>query len=129
MVLSLSILSVFVSILIGFKILPLLYIIVFIIGWFINFVRSPMFTIIPRIYGASAAGKVSVAQNTFASLGTLTLPFMLGYAKDATGSYNIGWMILSMLLISGVVFYLLLGREQSLQKVSFSNYPDDPSLS
>lgn len=129
MVLSLSILSGFVSILIGFKILPLLYIIVFIIGWFINFVRSPMFTIIPRIYGASAAGKVSGAQNTFASLGALTLPFMLGYAKDATGSYSIGWMILSMLLISGVVFYLLLDREQSLQKVSFSNYPDDSSLS
>ena len=93
------------------KILPLLYAAVFLIGWFINFVRSPMFTIIPRIYGSSAVGKLSGIQNTFASIGALILPFMLGYMKDATGSYYLGWFSLSILFLIGIVLYFLLDRD------------------
>ncbi|MBS7619392.1 MFS transporter [Candidatus Bathyarchaeota archaeon] len=111
MILSFGILAGFILILIQFKIRSLLYVTIFIIGWFINFVRSPMFTIIPRIYGSSAVGKLSGVQNTFASIGALTLPLMLGYVKDATCSYHLGWAILSILFLIGVVLYLLLERD------------------
>ena len=68
------------------------------IGWFINFVRSPSFAVIPRLYGVEMAGKVSGVQNTFASFGALVLPFIMGYVRDATASYWAGWTLLSLLL-------------------------------
>jgi nitrate/nitrite transporter NarK len=73
----------------------------FILGWLINFVRSPAFTIIPRLFGAETAGSLSGLHNTFASLGALALPLMLGVVKDATSSYDIGWLTLSSLMIIG----------------------------
>ncbi len=72
---------------------------VFLIGWVINFVRSPAFTIIPRIFGTEIAGSVSGIHNTFAAFGALAIPFTLGYIKDYTASYNIGW-----LTVSGLAF-------------------------
>lgn len=75
----------------------------FLLGWFINFVRSPAFTIIPRLFGAETAGSLSGLHNTFASLGALTLPLMLGVVKDATLRYNIGWLALSSLIFTGSI--------------------------
>jgi NNP family nitrate/nitrite transporter-like MFS transporter len=75
----------------------------FLLGWLINFVRSPAFTIIPRLFGAETAGSLSGFHNTFASLGALALPLMLGIVKDATASYDIGWFVLSTLMILGTV--------------------------
>jgi nitrate/nitrite transporter NarK len=75
----------------------------FLLGWLINFVRSPAFTIIPRLFGAETAGSLSGLHNTFASLGALVLPLMLGVVKDATTSYNIGWVTLSSLMIIGTI--------------------------
>jgi len=73
----------------------------FILGWLINFIRSPAFTIIPRLFGAETSGSLSGFHNTFASLGALALPLMLGVVKDATASYAIGWLALSSLMIMG----------------------------
>ena len=77
---------------------PAVYLAVLGLGWFINFVRSPSFAIIPRLYGVEMAGKVSGVQNTFASFGALVLPFVMGYVRDATASYWAGWTLLSLLL-------------------------------
>lgn len=80
---------------------------IFIIGWLINFVRSPAFTIIPRTFGTDAAGSISGFHNTFASLGALAIPFILGYVKDYSASYNSGWMTISGLaLISGSLLFV-----------------------
>jgi nitrate/nitrite transporter NarK len=85
-----------------------LYLTVFAMGWFINFVRSPSFAILPRLYGVERAGKVSGVQNTFASVGALALPFLLGYIKDTTASYWAGWTILSLLMFMVAGLSLLL---------------------
>ena len=77
----------------------LMYSLIFVLGWFINFVRSPSFAVIPRLYGVERAGKVSGMQNTFASIGALILPLFLGYIRDATASYSAGWTVLSLLLV------------------------------
>jgi MFS family permease len=81
---------------------------VFLIGWFINFVRSPAFTIIPRIFGTEVAGSISGIHNTFAALGALVIPFILGYVKDYSASYETGWIIVSGLafLSSFILFSL-----------------------
>ena len=73
----------------------------FLLGWLINFVRSPAFTIIPRLFGAETAGSLSGFHNTFASLGALSLPLVLGIVRDATASYDIGWFALSTLILVG----------------------------
>jgi NNP family nitrate/nitrite transporter-like MFS transporter len=92
-----------------------LYGVVFILGWFINFVRSPSFTIIPKLYSPEAAGGISGVHNTFASIGALILPLLLGYVKDITASYSWGWVILSFLMFFGAI---LLSTIKNPQHVS-----------
>ncbi|HUV34890.1 MAG TPA: MFS transporter [Candidatus Desulfaltia sp.] len=86
----------------------LVYAAVFLLGWFINFVRSPAFTIIPDIFGTESAGSISGIHNTFASLGALALPFTLGLIRDTTGGYAVGWAALSVLMFtaSTLIYYL-----------------------
>ena len=72
---------------------------VFFVGWFINFIRSPSFAIIPRLFGTETAGSVSGIQNTFASFGALLLPLALGFIRDTTSSYQAGWYAISALML------------------------------
>jgi DHA1 family inner membrane transport protein len=90
----------------------IVYLSIFILGWFINFVRSPIFTIIPKIYGPEAAGAISGVHNTFASMGALALPLILGYVKDTTNSYNLGWISLSLLTFVGALLIYLVKSDQ-----------------
>ena len=85
-----------------------LYLVILVIGWFINFVRSPSFALIPRLYGVERAGRVSGIQNTFASIGALVLPFLIGYIRDATDSYWAGWIALALVLGAVAVSALFL---------------------
>ncbi len=95
-----------------------LYLTVFAMGWFINFVRSPSFAILPRLYGVERAGRISGMQNTFASVGALALPFLLGYIRDTTASYWAGWAILALLmfLVAGLSFLLRTPTEEGSTK-------------
>jgi len=86
----------------------LLYVLVFLLGWFLNFSRSPSFTIIPRLFGTDSAGSISGINNTFASFGAFALPLLLGYIRDYTRSYQVGWMTLSVLsLVASAIMYLM----------------------
>jgi MFS transporter, ACS family, aldohexuronate transporter len=87
---------------------PVLYLLVFLLGWSINFTRSPAFSIIPGLFGAETAGSVSGVNNTFASFGALVLPFVLGYVRDTTLSYAIGWYSVAALsLLAGLLISLV----------------------
>ncbi len=83
------------------------YLAVLVIGWFINFVRSPAFTIIPEVFGTEAAGSISGVHNTFASLGALVLPYTLGFIRDYTLSYRLGWLAVSVFMFMGAGLYSL----------------------
>jgi len=85
-----------------------LYLVLLAIGWFINFVRSPSFALIPRLYGVERAGRVSGIQNAFASVGALVLPFLIGYIRDTTDSYWAGWIALALVLGAVAVSALFL---------------------
>lgn len=86
----------------------LLYTLVFLLGWFLNMTRSPSFTIISRLFGTEAAGSISGINNTFASFGAFALPLFLGYIRDYTQSYTIGWLVLATLSIfSSVLVFLI----------------------
>jgi len=86
----------------------LLYALIFLLGWFLNLSRSPAFTIIPRLFGTASAGSISGINNTFASFGAFALPLMLGYVRDYTQSYQVGWITLGALaLISSLLLYFI----------------------
>ncbi len=85
-----------------------MYLVILVIGWFINFVRSPSFALIPRLYGVERAGRVSGIQNAFASIGALALPFLIGYIRDVTDSYWAGWIALALVLGAVAVSALFL---------------------
>jgi len=82
---------------------PLLLLQVFVLGWFINFHRSPSFTIIPKLYGPEEAGSLSGVLNTFASLGALAMPFTLGLIRDTTQSYALGWGLVAALSLAAAI--------------------------
>ena len=87
---------------------PVLYGLVFLLGWFINFTRSPSFSIIPGLFGAETAGSISGINNTFASFGALVLPFVLGFVRDATNSYTVGWYsVAGLALAASVLMYFV----------------------
>jgi cyanate permease len=78
------------------------------IGWGINFIRSPHFAILPKLYGVQVAGQISGILNTFASAGALLLPLLLGAVRDITASYFIGWVLLALILLSaGISLFAL----------------------
>lgn len=80
----------------------------FFLGWFINFTRSPSFSIIPELFGLGIAGSVSGIINTFAAFGALVLPFLLGYIRDITDSYDVGWYaVAGLALIASATMYLV----------------------
>jgi sugar phosphate permease len=87
-------------------VVPLVFIFVFILGWFVNFIRSPSYVILPKLYGVEMAGRITGIINTFASFGALRLPFFIGYIRDATNSYWIGWITHSILLMVATVINL-----------------------
>jgi nitrate/nitrite transporter NarK len=94
-----------------------LYGVIITLGWLINFVRSPSFAVIPKLYGVERAGKISGLQNTFASFGALILPLFLGYVRDKTASYWTGWTVLSTLLFIMATVNLFLVPEKRLKGI------------
>jgi sugar phosphate permease len=60
------------------------------------------------MFGIEAAGSISGVHNTFASLGALVLPYTLGYIRDHTLSYRLGWLSVSVLMFIGVGLYSLM---------------------
>jgi ACS family glucarate transporter-like MFS transporter len=78
------------------------------LGCFVNFLRSPIYTLIPRLYGVEISGRITGIHSTFGSIGALLLPLFLGYVRDATSSYRMGWTALALLLISNAFLVLFL---------------------
>jgi nitrate/nitrite transporter NarK len=102
-----SALSVFTYLFIGLKSQIFMYLIIIAMGGCINFLRSPSFAILPKLYGVERAGRISGIHNTFASAGALCLPLLLGYIVDATSSYFAGWILLSIIFLLASILMLV----------------------
>lgn len=93
------------------------WILIIVFGWSVNFLRAPIFAILPRLYGVQRAGRASGYQNTFAATGALVLPFILGYTRDYTGSFDVGWYALTLFCgVALVITPFLHGAENSPEK-------------
>ncbi len=96
------------TLMLNYRLGSAIYLEAFLMGWLVNFSRSPSFTVIPKLFGVEVAGRVSGIHNTFASLGALALPFMLGYVRDVTSTYSLGLAAIAALVAVGALSALML---------------------
>jgi nitrate/nitrite transporter NarK len=70
---------------------------------FVQAYSGSLFEVPLKRLGTTHAGTINGFGNFWANLGGLTLSFALGVTKDATGSFNAGWLALSMLCVVSIV--------------------------
>ena len=61
----------------------------------------------------AAAGIAAI--NSIGNLGGFTGPYLIGWAKEATGSFTLGLMLSAATLLAAVLFTLSLRRASRLQ--------------
>jgi MFS family permease len=94
--------------------LATLFLVILLLGLLTNVQRSPSFAMLPHLYGLGVYGRVLGFQNTFAAVGAFVFPLLLGYLRDATSLFAVGWMTLALCSGAGLlVSTVLLRRAQS----------------
>ena len=83
-----------------------LWVLIVSIGWFVVLYRPALFAIVPELYGEESAGLGIGLHNTIANLGAVVLTFLMGYLRDLTGSFEIGWLILAALSAVSLILSL-----------------------
>jgi predicted MFS family arabinose efflux permease len=71
---------------------------------------SPMFSVLPTIYGERGMGLVAGIENTMATAGAAVMPLVMGYLRDITASFDVGWLLAAGLAASGGLVSLYLSR-------------------
>lgn len=92
-----------VFLLAAYRDITLIWVLIVLIGFFINFLRSPLFSILPKIYGLKQSGVITGYQNTFASAGAFLFPFIIGSSRDISGSFTTGWVSLAILCLPALL--------------------------
>ena len=77
---------------------------------FVQFYFGPLFAIPVEVLGSHMTATTTGVGNFFANLGALTLTYLLGAIKDATGSFDTGFYIMAGACVVALVFTILLGR-------------------
>ena len=65
--------------------------------------------------GTAAAGGIAMI-NAVGNLGGFLGPYMVGFIKDATGSFSVGLLVISMGALIGAVVLLALGHDRRLEQ-------------
>jgi nitrate/nitrite transporter NarK len=90
--------------------LPTLFPVILLLGLLTNIQRSPSFAMLPHLYGLEVYGRVLGFQNTFAAVGAFVFPLLLGYLRDATSVFEVGWMTLALCSGAGLLVSTVLPR-------------------
>jgi nitrate/nitrite transporter NarK len=73
---------------------------------------GPIFAVPTQMFGLRNAGFIGGFGNGFANLGGFTFIFALGVIKDATGSFNAGFLAIAVACMLGVLCTIALSRER-----------------
>ena len=79
-------------------------------GAFIQLYFGPIFAVPVEKYGGHMTGTLTGFGNFFANLGGFTFAYLLGWLKDKTGFFEMGFYFMSFTCIIGIVFALILGK-------------------
>ena len=95
----------------------------------LNWAVTPVFWAVTTEYlssGAVAAGSIAMI-NAMANIAGATLPYIIGYIRDITGSYDYAlWVVGGMLIAGGILGFALVkkilpsGRSRSKERVSLN---------
>ncbi len=77
---------------------------------FVQMYFGPLFAVPVEILGSRTAGMSSGFSNLFANIGRLTSVYLLGVLKDATGSFESGFYVITGACVVGLVFTVLLAQ-------------------
>ncbi len=73
---------------------------------------GPLFAIPSEKYGAQITGTTSGIGNFFANLGSFTFAYLLGALKDASGSFESGFLAMVGACLVGLVFTIFLEMDR-----------------
>ncbi len=98
---------------------PLLEMIAFSVSAFGTFAVLPVFWTLPTAFlsGPAAAAGIAII-NAIGNLSGFAGPFAMGRIKDATGSFNMGLLLISAFVLLAMVIVLALRHDSSLESVS-----------
>ena len=90
--------------------LPLLLTVIAIISLFIQLYFGPLFAVPTRYFGAPLAGLSSGFGNFCANIGGFVASLLIGVLRDATGSFGLGFLSLSVIAAIGFAATIALSR-------------------
>ena len=96
---------------------PILKMAALCVGTFGVFAVLPVFWTLPTAFlsGAAAAAGIAVI-NSIGNLAGFAGPFVMGWLKDATGSFSAGLLVIAGVAVVGVLVVLVMPHEAALEK-------------
>jgi sugar phosphate permease len=89
---------------------PLLLLVIAINAIFLQFYFGALFLVPVEALGQRVAGSVTGVGNFFANVGAFLTAYLLGVAKDRTGSFFVGFASIAAVCLAGVLLSMLLAR-------------------
>ena len=84
------------------------------VGWVLTFYRGPLFALIPERYGIMEIGLVTGVHNTFAASGGFAVSLVFGYLRDASGGFELGFMVAASLALLAALLLIALPKAGSV---------------
>ena len=93
--------------------LPLLLLVIAVNSIFLQFYFGPLFLVPVEILGPRIAGTATGFSNLFANIGGFLTAWAMGAIKDQSGSFQAGFISISVICLIGVALSLILSRMRS----------------
>ena len=110
--LSLAVLAVTTALIIEVQSISIVIALILINSLFIQLSFGPLFAIPSEKYGARITGTTSGIGNFFANLGSFTFAYLLGALKDASGSFESGFLAMVGACLFGLLFTVFLEMDR-----------------
>lgn len=107
---SLAVLACTSALLVLVDSIPMVWVVIAVNSLFMGFYFGPLFQVPLEVLGTRAAGTATGFGNFFANVGGLLAAYALGVIKDHAGSFQWGFLGISVLCIAGVALSVVLAR-------------------
>jgi MFS family permease len=111
-----------------FNVSSLFLLLVILMGIFSAMIPAPIYSLPPEILKTENVGLGFGVISTCSSVGLFVAPYLVGKAKDLTGSYNWSFILISVFFFLIAIFIFLTHRSRS-RKESFKKPPKKPLTS
>jgi len=110
---SLIMLGITSGLLVNINSMWIVILLIFVNAVFLQMYFGPLFSIAADILGHERAGISNGVSNMFAITGGLITAYLMGFLRDTTGSFELGFYSISALTAAGLVLTFILGKLRS----------------